>query len=232
MLTSVIAEHSAKVQAQVAQACIKFDRNPKDITILAVSKTHSAAAIRAVAATGLHAFGENYLQEALLKQKELTDIPTLEWHFIGAVQSNKTRELATNFTWLHTLEREKIATRLNAQRPEHLGRMQVLIQVNVSGEASKAGVAPADVFSLAQQVVQLPNLELRGLMCIPLATDDFALQRQAFEQLRHLRNQLQHKLPDARLDTLSMGMSADLEAAIAEGSTLVRIGSAIFGARS
>lgn len=231
MVHSVITEHIAKVGQQVEKACHKFDRNPAEVKVLAVSKTHPAEAIREAAAAGQLAFGENYLQEALQKQQELTDLPNLEWHFIGAVQSNKTRDIAENFAWLHTLDRQKIAQRLNNQRPPELPKLKVLIQVNVSDEASKAGVAPSQVLTLAQEVAQLSRLELCGLMCIPKASESFAEQRQAFAQLAALKTQLKQVLPNLSLATLSMGMSSDLEAAIAEGSTLVRIGTAIFGAR-
>ena len=226
-----ITEHIAKVHQQVEQACLKFDRNPSDVQVLAVSKTQPAEAIRAAAATGQQAFGENYLQEALQKKQQLADLPKLEWHFIGAIQSNKTRELAENFDWLHTLDRLKIAQRLNDQRPDHLPPLKVLIQVNISDEASKAGVAPATALAFAQQVMQLPRLALSGLMCIPKATEDFTKQRQAFAQLAALQADLKKALPTAHLNTLSMGMSSDLEAAVAEGSTCVRLGTAIFGAR-
>lgn len=231
MLHSVITEHIAKVHQQVEQACHKFSRNPSEVKVLAVSKTQSAAAVRCAAATGQLDFGENYLQEALQKQQDLADLPKLEWHFIGAVQSNKTRDIAENFAWLHTLDRQKIAQRLNDQRPPQLPKLKVLIQVNISNETSKAGVTPQELFLLAEQVAQLPRLELCGLMCIPQAADDFTEQRQAFAKLASLQAELKQKLPSLNLTTLSMGMSGDLEAAIAEGSTLVRIGTAIFGAR-
>lgn len=231
MLHSVITEHIAKVRQQVEQACHKFGRNPSEVKVLAVSKTQPAEAIRVAAVTGQQAFGENYLQEALQKQQELADLPELEWHFIGAVQSNKTREIAENFAWLHTLARQKIAQRLNDQRPAKLPKLKVLIQVNISNEASKAGILPSEVLGFAKQLLELPRLEVCGLMCIPKASEDFTQQRQAFAQLADLQAQLMQALPELNLTTLSMGMSGDLEAAIAEGSTLVRIGTAIFGAR-
>lgn len=231
MLHSVITEHIAKVRQQVEQACHKFGRNPSEVKVLAVSKTQPAEAIRVAAATGQQAFGENYLQEALQKQQDLADLPELEWHFIGAVQSNKTREIAENFAWLHTLARQKIAQRLNDQRPAKLPKLKVLIQVNISNEASKAGILPSEVLGFAKQLLELPRLEVCGLMCIPKASEDFTQQRQAFAQLADLQAQLMQALPELNLTTLSMGMSGDLEAAIAEGSTLVRIGTAIFGAR-
>jgi pyridoxal phosphate enzyme (YggS family) len=238
MLHSVISEHIAKVRLQVEQACHKVGRNPAEVKILAVSKTQPADAVAAAAKTGQQAFGENYLQEALQKQVSLqAEFPDLEWHFIGPVQSNKTRDIAVNFAWVHTLDREKVARRLAEQRPEQLPPLQVLIQVNVSGEASKSGVAPEQVIALADTIRQLPRLQLRGLMCIPEATEQQDQQQAAFRQLRLLLEQLQNHFAktgesDALLDTLSMGMSGDLDAAVAEGSTLVRIGTAIFGARA
>lgn len=230
MLQSVTAQHIAKVRQQVGQACDKFARNPTQVKILAVSKKQPATAIREAVVAGQRAFGENYLQEGLQKQQELADLD-LEWHFIGPIQSNKTRDLAENFAWVHTLDRFKVARRLNDQRPDNLPPLQVLIQVNISEEASKSGVAVQDALSLAEQLLQLPRLQLRGLMCIPAASDDFQQQRAAFARLAALQEQLHKALPQLELDTLSMGMSGDLEAAIAEGSTLVRIGTAIFGAR-
>ncbi|WP_114416816.1 YggS family pyridoxal phosphate-dependent enzyme [Marinospirillum perlucidum] len=231
MLQSVIAQHIAKVRQQVEQACHKFERNPAQVKILAVSKKQSSQAIREAAAEGQQAFGENYLQEALQKQEELGDLD-LEWHFIGPIQSNKTRDLASHFNWVHTLDRFKVARRLNDQRPEELEPLKVLIQVNISDEQSKSGIAPADLLALADQIMQLPRLELRGLMCIPAASDDVSEQRKTFAQMAALFKRLQEAYPQAQIDTLSMGMSGDLEAAIAEGSSLVRIGTAIFGARN
>jgi len=231
MLHSVITEHIAKVRQQVEQACYKYGRNPSEVKILAVSKTQPAEAIRMAASTGQQAFGENYLQEALQKQQALADLPDLEWHFIGSVQSNKTRDIAENFTWLHTLDRQKIAKRLNDQRPADLPRLKVLIQVNISNETSKAGIASTEALDFAKQLLQLPRLELCGLMCIPKASKNFTEQRQAFAQLAALQQKLAQALPELNLNTLSMGMSGDLEAALAEGSTLVRIGTAIFGER-
>ncbi|MFK7160378.1 YggS family pyridoxal phosphate-dependent enzyme [Marinospirillum sp. MEB164] len=231
MSPSVIEEHIAKVRAQVEAACQRVGRQASEVKILAVSKTQPAEAIRLAATQAQQqAFGENYLQEALEKQALLTDLP-LEWHFIGSIQSNKTRAVAEHFAWVHTLAREKIARRLSEQRPLDLPPLQVLLQVNISGEASKDGVAPQELKALAQQVAALPRLSLRGLMCIPEPTEDALAQRAAFAQLRKLLIELQHLDLGHPLDTLSIGMSADLEAAIAEGSTLVRIGTAIFGAR-
>ncbi len=204
-------------------------RRESDITLLAVSKTFSADAIRKAYAAGQVAFGENYLQEALGKIAALHDLP-LEWHFIGPLQSNKTRAIAEQFAWVHSVERLKIAERLAAQRPAALPPLNVCIQVNVSGEASKSGVAPGELSELARAVAQLPNLRLRGLMTIPAAALELEAQRRPFAQLRELLRQL--NADGMALDTLSMGMSQDIAAAILEGATIVRVGSAIFGTRT
>ena len=190
-----------------------------------MSKTKPAAAVREAYAAGIRDFGENYLQEALEKQAELSELPLI-WHFIGPIQSNKTKPIAEHFAWVHSVDRLKIAQRLSEQRPTGLPPLNICLQVNVSAEDSKSGCAPAELAALAQAVSQLPNLRLRGLMAIPEPTDDVAAQRAAFARLRELRDGL--PLP---LDTLSMGMSHDLDAAIAEGATWVRIGTALFGAR-
>jgi pyridoxal phosphate enzyme (YggS family) len=196
------------------------------VGLLAVSKTKPASDLREAFSAGLRDFGENYLQEALGKQTELSDLPLI-WHFIGPIQSNKTRAIAENFAWVHSVDRLKIAQRLSEQRPADLPPLNVCIQVNVSGEASKSGCAPEDLPALAQAIIALPNLRLRGLMAIPEPTDDSDEQNAAFAAVRTLQDQL--NLP---LDTLSMGMSHDLEAAIAQGATWVRIGTALFGARN
>lgn len=222
---STIAENIAKVGARIREAAQASRRDYAAIGLLAVSKTKPAAAIREAHAAGLRDFGENYLQEALEKQLELSDLPLI-WHFIGPIQSNKTRAIAEQFAWVHSVDRLKIAERLSAQRPPQLPPLNVCLQVNVSGEASKAGCSPQELPALAQAVAQLPHLKLRGLMCIPEPTEDPAAQHAAFARLRELRDSL-----DLDLDTLSMGMSHDLEAAIAEGATWVRIGTALFGAR-
>jgi hypothetical protein len=202
-----------------------------DVALLAVSKTCPAAAVREAHAAGQRAFGENYVQEALDKIAALADLRTgLEWHLIGPLQSNKTRVVAEAFDWVHTVDRLKIAERLSAQRPAHLPPLNICLQVNVSGEASKSGVAPAELPALAQAVAGLPGLVLRGLMAIPEPAATLEAQRAPHRQLRLWRDQL---LRDGLvLDTLSMGMSADLEAAVLEGATLVRVGTAIFGARA
>jgi pyridoxal phosphate enzyme (YggS family) len=222
---STIAENIAKVGARIREAAQASQRNPLDIGLLAVSKTKPAAAIREAHAAGLRDFGENYLQEALDKQAELADLPLI-WHFIGPIQSNKTRPIAEHFAWVHSVDRLKIAQRLSEQRPAQLPPLNICLQVNVSGEPSKSGCTPDELPALAQAVTQLANLRLRGLMTIPEPTEDVAAQHAAFARLRQLRDDLA-----LNLDCLSMGMSHDLEAAIAEGATWVRIGTALFGAR-
>jgi pyridoxal phosphate enzyme (YggS family) len=219
-----------QVRERIALACAAEQRPVQSVTLLAVSKTFAAAAVRVAHAAGQCAFGENYVQEALGKIEALADLrPSIEWHLIGPLQSNKTREVAASFDWVHSIDRLKVAERLSAQRPAGLPPMQVCLQVNVSGEASKSGVAPAELPALARAVAALPNLHLRGLMSIPEPVVDPAAQRVPHRQLRQLFDALRRDgLP---LDTLSMGMSADLEAAIAEGASIVRVGTAIFGER-
>ncbi|WP_298289852.1 YggS family pyridoxal phosphate-dependent enzyme [Thiomonas sp.] len=222
----------AAVRQRIALAAQRAGRDPQSITLLAVSKTFDAAQVAAVAALGQADFGENYVQEAVDKIAALRPRwPALRWHFIGPLQSNKTRDVAAQFDWVHSIDRLKIAQRLSAQRPAHLPPLQVCVQVNVDGEASKSGVPPQQAGELAAAVARLPRLELRGLMCIPAPRDGLQAQREPFARLRELRDAIAaaHGLA---LPTLSMGMSADLEAAILEGATLVRVGSAIFGARS
>ena len=216
------------VQARIAVAAAGAGRDAAEVRLLAVSKTFDAAAVRALAAAGQGAFGENYVQEALEKQAALRDL-SLEWHFIGPIQSNKTRVIAENFSWVHSLDRLKIAERLSAQRPAGLPPLQVCIEVNVSGEASKGGVTAAELPTLAEAVSALPGLQLRGLMAIPAPTPDVAAQRAAFRQVREAFDALRTR--GHTLDTLSMGMSVDLEAAILEGATIVRVGTALFGER-
>ena len=217
------------VLQRIAGAAAAAGRDPAAVQLLAVSKTFEAAAVRALAAAGQRAFGENYLQEALEKQARLADL-TLEWHFIGPVQSNKTRAIAEHFAWVHSVDRLKIAERLSAQRPDSLPPLMVCIELNVSGEASKGGVAPAALPELAAAVSELPRLRLRGLMAIPAPTPDPDAQRGAFRQVREAYEAL--RAAGHALDTLSMGMSADLEAAILEGATIVRVGTALFGERT
>jgi hypothetical protein len=216
------------VRARIADAARICGRDPAAIELLAVSKTWPAAALRELAAAGQKAFGESYVQEALGKIDELRDLP-IEWHFIGALQANKTRLLAESFDWVHSVAELRMAQRLAAQRPPTMPPLSVCLQVNISGEPSKAGVPPASLPALAQAVAALPRLRLRGLMAIPEATSDFAAQRASFRRLRELSQRLQ--ADGLSLDSLSMGMSHDLEAAIAEGATWLRVGTAIFGER-
>ena len=216
------------VRARIATACAAAGRNVEDVTLLAVSKTWGADAVRAAWEAGQTAFGENYVQEAVAKIAALRDLP-VQWHCIGPLQSNKTRVVAEHFDWVHTVDRLKIAERLSEQRPEALAPLNVCIQVNIDGGPSKSGVAPAEAPALAQAVAQLPRLRLRGLMTIPDITSDLIAARAIHSRARALFDQLNHE--GLALDTLSMGMSADLEPAIAAGSTLVRVGSAIFGHR-
>ena len=216
------------VRARIATACAAAGRNVEDVTLLAVSKTWGADAVRAAWEAGQIAFGENYVQEAVAKIAALRDLP-VQWHCIGPLQSNKTRLVAEHFDWVHTVDRLKIAERLSEQRPEALAPLNVCIQVNIDGGPSKSGVAPAEAPALAQAVAQLPRLRLRGLMTIPDITSDLIAARAIHSRARALFDQLNHE--GLALDTLSMGMSADLEPAIAAGATMVRVGSAIFGAR-
>ncbi|HET9462681.1 MAG TPA: YggS family pyridoxal phosphate-dependent enzyme [Thiobacillus sp.] len=217
------------VRARIARAAAEAGRDVATVRLLAVSKTFDAAAVRAMAACGQREFGESYLQEALGKQAALSDLALL-WHFIGPIQSNKTRAIAENFSWVHGVDRLKIAERLSAQRPPGLPPLRICIEVNVSGEASKGGVAASELPALADAVAKLPGLQLRGLMAIPAPTPDVATQRAAFRQVREAYDAL--IACGHALDTLSMGMSADLDAAILEGATIVRIGSALFGERT
>ena len=226
-MTTISANLQA-VRARIAAAAELAGRAVGEVLVLAASKTFPAERIREAVAAGQRAFGENYVQEGLAKIGALDDL-TLEWHFIGPLQSNKTRPVAEHFDWVHGIERLKIAERLSAARGAGRPPLQVCIQVNVSGEASKSGVSPADTATLAHAVAGLPNLRLRGLMAIPEPTDDLALARRRFAMLRELRDGLNRG--GLSLDTLSMGMSDDLEAAILEGATIVRIGTAIFGER-
>lgn len=222
---STLAENISAISARIDNAAKAAGRDPASIQLLAVSKTKPASAIREAHASGLRDFGENYLQEALTKQQELSDLPLI-WHFIGPIQSNKTKAIAEHFDWVHSVDRLKIAQRLSEQRPANLPPLNICLQVNVSGEDSKSGCAPTELPALAQAVSALPGLRLRGLMAIPEPTDERAEQEAAFATLRQLQEQLA-----LGLDTLSMGMSHDLEAAIAQGATWVRIGTALFGAR-
>jgi pyridoxal phosphate enzyme (YggS family) len=226
---TAIASNLQAVRLTIAQAATQARRDVGEVSLLAVSKTFPASAVREAYAAGQRAFGESYVQEALDKMAELRDLD-IEWHFIGPIQSNKTRAIAANFAWAHGVDRLKIAERLSSQRPRTLPPLQVCIQVNVSGEDSKSGAPFNEAAQLARQVSALPGLALRGLMAIPAPATEPAAQRRPFAQLRELMQQLRASgLP---LDTLSMGMSQDMEAAIIEGATIVRIGSAIFGQRN
>jgi pyridoxal phosphate enzyme (YggS family) len=229
---SAIDQNLQAVHRGIDAAANEAQRAPGAVALLAVSKTFDAEAVLAAVRAGQTAFGENYLQEALDKMTALAALApqtAIAWHFIGPIQSNKTRPIAEHFDWVHTVEREKIAVRLSEQRPSHLPPLNICLQVNISGEASKSGAAPDALPALARQVAALPRLRLRGLMAIPEPRDDFDAQREAFRRVRLLYEQLRGQgLP---LDTLSMGMSADLRAAVVEGATIVRVGSAIFGAR-
>jgi pyridoxal phosphate enzyme (YggS family) len=227
---SYIKDKLQAVDAQIVAAARNAGRNPSDIALLAVSKTFGPDAVLEAYAAGQRAFGENYLQEALEKVAALKDrAPDIEWHFIGPLQSNKTRPVAEHFSWVHSVDRLKIAQRLSEQRPPGLAPLNICLQVNVSGEASKSGCAPHDLPALAHAVAALPNLRLRGLMAIPEPAATEAAQRLPLRALRMLAEQMRGD--GLALDTLSMGMSADLAAAVAEGATMVRIGSAIFGER-
>jgi pyridoxal phosphate enzyme (YggS family) len=226
-----IAENILQVRARISSACRAFDRLEGSVKLLTVSKTCPGVSVRAAFAAGERDFGENYVQEALAKIAELGDLrDVLRWHLIGPLQSNKSREVAEQFDWVHSVDRLKLAQRLSDQRPEGLAPLQVCLQVNISGESSKSGVAPADAPALARAVAALPRLKLRGLMAIPEPGADLEAQRAPHRALRELMAALNAE--GLGLDTLSMGMSGDLEAAIAEGATWVRIGTAIFGARA
>ena len=227
---TTIAANIQQVRERMARACTLAHRPVESVTLLTVSKTYSADAVREAVAAGERRFGENYVQEGIDKIGSLIDLRgDLEWHLIGPLQSNKTRVVAAQFDWVHTVDRLKIAERLSAQRPPELPPLQVCLQVNTSGEANKSGIDPAELAALAHAVTMLPGLRLRGLMAIPEPTTDPAAQRRAHQALRELFDRL--RAEGLELDTLSMGMTADLEAAILEGATIVRVGTAIFGAR-
>lgn len=225
----ILSDNITKLLQRVWSSSQKSRYTNSDIVVLAVSKTRPQEDIRAAHACGLNHFGENYLQEALEKIEALADL-NLVWHFIGPIQSNKTRPIAEHFDWVHSIERAKIARRLNDQRPQHLPILQVCIQVNISGEESKSGARIEELPQLVREILELPRLKLRGLMAIPAASENIDEQRRVFAQLRQTLEDLREIAPD--LDTLSMGMSADMESAILEGATIVRVGTAIFGPRS
>ena len=229
MNKATIASQIGKVLTRIDAAATRTSRPLEDITLIAVSKTKPAGDIEAAAACGLKDFGENYLQEALDKIEALGEL-NLTWHFIGPIQSNKTRPIAEHFDWVHSVDRLKIAQRLSDQRPAHMDPLNICLQVNISNEDTKSGVSAEQAPELAKAIATLPNIRLRGLMAIPKPSDDSTEQAAAFEAVATLFNKLRQTNPE--LDTLSMGMSQDLEAAIAAGSTMVRIGTDIFGARN
>jgi len=218
-----------EVTARIARAAALAGRLPESVRLLAVSKTFPPEAVRAVHALGQRAFGENYVQEGLAKMAALADLRGLEWHMIGPLQSNKTGPVAEHFDWVHTVDRQKLASRLSGARPRGAPPLNVCVQVNVSGESTKSGVEPGEAVALAHFVSTLPGLVLRGLMAIPEPSDDVAVQRMQFRRVRECFDAC--RAAGLPLDTLSMGMSADLEAAVAEGATMVRVGTAIFGKR-
>jgi len=225
---TTIASNLQAVRTAINEAAARAGRHADDVSLLAVSKNFAQDAVRDANRAGQTRFAESYVQEALEKISALQDL-AIEWHYIGPLQSNKTRVIAEHFAWVHSVDRLKIAERLSEQRPAYLPPLQVCLQVNISGESSKSGVAPEQLSALAHAVTELPRLKLRGLMAIPAPCDDAAEQRLPFAQLRELLNQLNRQ--GLHLDTLSMGMSHDFAAAIAEGATMVRIGTAIFGNR-
>ena len=227
-----IEKNIAAVKARIENSAACAGRNASALQLLAVSKTRNSEEIKIAVSQGLKAFGENYVQEALDKINNLESLK-LEWHFIGPLQSNKTKQVAENFNWVHTVDRLKIAKRLNDQRPEHLGPLNICLQINIDNEPTKSGVIPNQACELALSLHQLPNLRLRGLMAIPMAQTSREKQRQPFIALRLLQDEINRQLDNSqKLDTLSMGMSGDIEAAIQEGSTILRVGTDIFGPRT
>jgi len=230
MSSSHVARHLDEVRQRIAKAAADASRDASSVTLLAVSKTFPAEDVRAAFNAGQRAFGENYVQEAVAKIAELADLRSeIEWHFIGPLQSNKTKVVADNFDWVHSVDRLKIAERLSDQRGDNMAALNVCLQVNVSGETSKSGVTPEETLALARAIAALPKLRLRGLMAIPEPAGTLDEQRAPHRRLREIMDTL--RADGLELDTLSMGMSADIEAAILEGATMVRIGTAIFGAR-
>ena len=225
---NTLTDRLMQIRAQITKAENQYGRSPGSVSLLAVSKTRPVEDIEAAYAAGQRDFGESYLQEALPKIAVITH-PDIRWHFIGPLQSNKTRALAEHFHWVHSVDRVKIARRLSEQRPTHLPPLNICLQVNISHDPAKAGVSPAETLAVAEEISRLPHLRLRGLMAIPSQSEGFEQQRQPFHALQQLSNSL--CAAGLELDTLSMGMSDDMQAAIAEGATMVRIGSAIFGAR-
>ncbi len=219
----------AQIRKKISDAEHRFNRTPNSVQLLAVSKTKPVETVQAAFNAGQVCFAENYLQEAVEKITHLQN-PQLIWHFIGSIQSNKTRDIAQHFHWIHTIDRSKIAHRLNEQRPEYLPPLNICLQINISGENSKSGIFPDELMQLAADCSSLPNLKIRGLMVMPAQYPEFERQRIPFRELKQLFTELQDKYPE--LDTLSMGTTNDLEAAIAEGATMIRIGTAIFGTRN
>ncbi|MFT7299929.1 MAG: pyridoxal phosphate enzyme (YggS family) [Porticoccus sp.] len=227
-----IIDNLCRVHQQIDNAANKIGRHPRDITLLAVSKGQSSTAIREAYRQGQRHFGENYLQEALDKQQQLADLTDIHWHFIGPIQSNKTRKVAKSFDWVHSIDRMKIAERLSVYRSDNNAPLNICLQVNIDNEESKSGLHAHQVQNLAQAITKLPNLKLRGLMAIPESRQAISEQKKSFADLAKLLANLQSSSPQlSTLDTLSMGMSGDIEAAIIEGSTLIRVGNAIFGPR-
>ena len=231
MTEPAVSESLAAARQRLADALKAADRPVADARLLAVSKTKPAAMIREAWHLGQRDFGENYVQEALSKQDELAELEGIVWHFIGPLQSNKSREVAERFSWVHSVDRQKVARRLNDQRPASLDPLNICLQVNISAEPSKSGVSLAELPALAEAVLNLPRLRLRGVMAIPAPAKGLEAQRAPLARLREALEELRERFPEAPLDTLSMGMSDDLEAAVMEGATLVRLGTAIFGAR-
>ncbi len=223
-----VTENLRKIRDLLATAAVDADRDPASIKLLAVSKKQPVSSVREAAAAGQHDFGENQVIEGVEKVASVAD-EALTWHFIGHLQSNKTKQVAEHFDWVHSIDRIKTARRLSEQRPQNLGDMDVCLQVNIDDEQNKSGVLASGVRELAAQVAELPRIRLRGLMCLPAIRDDFDAQREPFRRLRELADEL--RTDGLPIDTLSMGMTADYRAAIFEGSTIVRIGTAIFGAR-
>ena len=232
MVDVQVQDNLARVRSRIKDACNQYGRDPGEVKLLAVTKTVKPERVRMALDAGQTDFGENYLQEARAKIATLND-PNITWHYIGGIQSNKTSEIARNFHWVHTVSRNRIAVRLSDQRPEDLDPLKVLVQVNISGEASKAGIAPGETADLVTSMIGLPGIELRGLMAIPAPAHDFETQREGFRALRELLQEIQaqHGAELPYFSDLSMGMSNDLEAAIAEGATWLRVGTAIFGPR-
>ena len=228
-IMSMISDNLASVRAEIHAACSEFSRLPREVTLLAVSKTFPEEAIRAAYAAGQRAFGENYIQEGVDKVLALSDLSGIEWHMIGPIQSNKTRLVAEHFHWVHSVDRLKIALRLSEQRPPSLPPLQVCIQVNIDGGANKSGCLPSEAEALALAIAKLPAMQLRGIMVIPEPAIDFVASCAALMPARELFHAIKRQIPS--LDTLSMGMSSDLRAAVKEGSTMVRVGTAIFGTR-